>query len=428
MLSAWRAGGCIAISAVAIASFHAPACAASASPDTVPVVSGPLTLERALELASRYELRLRAAGLRAEAVRARIMDASRRPNPTLSATEENFGGDLGGDHREGTLALAQAFELGGDRKARKAAAEAEYRLASADSAVLGRESLALTSDRFITAWALQTRLRRLEEGELVTEQAIRAATERHRAGASPQLEIIRAQSQAMAQAVERQRTESELHIARQELALRWGTVHATFDSLVPPEHAAVIDTTGWGSRPLTHPELNRASATEALATARLQAASAARIPDLTISGGLRRLEEVRGTGFLIGMELPLPLWNSGAGVTAAQRELEASAADRRATEQQIQVGLAAAAERFQTAAALYDALSQRVRPAREQLVQEMLRSYRSGRSSYLDLVAEQRNLLETEMALIDAKADLWRAQMHLELLLGTGLLVPKEER
>src|SRR6185369_10775249 len=144
------------------------------------------------------------------------------------------------------------------------------------------------------------------------------------------------------------------------------------------------------SQLLSHPDLSRASAGEALSAARLQAASAARIPDLTFSGGLRRLEEASGTGFLAGVELPLPLWNRGGGsITAARRELEASGAERLATQQQLQVELAASIERFQSAAAVYDTLRLRVRPAREQLVQELLRGYRSGRSSYLDLVAEQ---------------------------------------
>ena len=120
MLSILRDGCRCATSLVAVALFQVTAIAAPTLPDTAAVVSGPLTLDRALTLAGRYALRLRAAGLHAEAARVRIADARRRPNPTLSATEENFGGGLGGGHREATLAIGQAFELGGDRSARRA--------------------------------------------------------------------------------------------------------------------------------------------------------------------------------------------------------------------------------------------------------------------------------------------------------------------
>jgi outer membrane protein, heavy metal efflux system len=429
VLSILRAGCRCALCLVVVASFQATAIAAPTLPDTAVVVSGPLTLDGALTLVGRYELRLRAAGLHAEAARARIADARRRPNPTLTATEENFGGQLGGGRREATLVIGQAFELGGDRSARQGIAEAEHGLATAEAGVLGRDELAQAAERFIAAWSLQSRLGRLREGEALIEQAIRAATERFQAGASPRLEILRAQSRATSQAVERQRTASELTVARQELALSWGAMTATFDSLVAPEQVLPGATTGWQSRLLSHPDLTRASATEDLAAARVNAATAARIPDLTVTGGVRRLEELPGTGFLVGVEIPLPLWNRGdGGVTAARRELDAFAAERHATEQRLQVSFAAAAERLRAAAAVYDTLRLNVRPAREQIVDELLRGYRSGRSSYVDLVAEQGNLLATELDLVDAQADLWRAQLRLEFLAGTGLFTPKEAR
>jgi outer membrane protein, heavy metal efflux system len=426
VLSSARAGCRRAILAMAVASFHATVNAAPAPPDTIAVVTGPLTLQRVLALASEYEPRLGPAGLRAEAARARIGDAGRRPNPTLTATEENFGGQLGGSHREATAAIGQTFELGGDRRARTATADAEDRLAAAETDVMGIEVLAAAADRFIAAWALQTRLRQLREGEHLTQQAIHAATERFQAGASPRLEILRAQNQALAQAVERRQVSSELEIARQALALSWGASRAEFDSLVAPEPS---DTASWGMQSRPHPELTRASANEALALARVGSATAARTPDITLSAGARRLEEIPGTGFVAGVEVPIPLWNRGAGdVAAARREFEASALERRTTEQRLRVARLAATERLQAAAAVYDTLRLRVRPAREQVVEELLRGYRAGRSSYLDLVAEQNNLLQTELALIDAQAELWRARMRLTLLAGTGLPAPREER
>jgi len=425
-----RAGGRCAIGVLAIVSIAVTANAAPSPPDSVAAVSGPLTYERALELTSQHELKLRAAGLRAEASRARIADANRRPDPTLLASEENFGGQLGSNHREGTLALGQTFELGGDRSARRAAADAEYNRSLADVALLGREGQATTADRFISVWAMQTRVARLREGEAVTQVAIRAATERHAAGAALRLEILRAESQAMSQAVERQRAESALAIARRNLALRWGATEATFDSLVGPDHLFNWnDSTAAHSKLATHPDILRASADEAVAAARIHGAAAARTPDLTVSGGVRRLEEVSGTGFIVGVELPIPLWSRGNGaITAARRDLDAAVVERRATEQQLQSALASAIERVRAASAAYDTLRMRLVPGREQLVDELLRSYRSGRSSYLDLVAEQRNLLDAELALVDAQADLWRAEAQLTFLTGSDVLTPKEER
>lgn len=414
MLSSWRAGSCHALMAL---TFLCPGAvhAATTSPDSIPVVSGPLTLERALTLAGKYQLGLRAADLRVAAAQARIRDAGRAPNPTLTGAGENIGGGLGSEHLESTLELAQTLELGGDRGARAAVASGEYRLASADASVLRREALILAAERFIGAWSLQEKLARLRDGEELTKQAILAATQRYRAGASPILERTRAESQALSQAVDRQRTEAELTIARRTLALSWGDGQASFDSLV----ADPLGETDVEPHLTSHPELERAGAGETLAEARIRAARAERVPDVTVSGGLRHLREVPGTGFVAAVEVPLPLWNRGGGnIAATGHEHEATLADKQATAQRLEVEWTNSIERLRSAAAVYDTLRLRVRPARQELLVELLRAYRAGRLNYLDLIAEQRNLLETDLALVDAQADLWRSRVRLEFLSG----------
>lgn len=414
MLSLWSLALCCFASAIVVVA--PPAHADDGALDGVPVVSGPLTFERALTLASQHQLRLRAADLRASASRERIRDAGRRPNPVLLGSGENFGGDLS-DRLESTIEIAQMLELGGDRGARSAVATGESRLASAEAAVLRRSILTDAAERFARAWSLQERLVRLREGEALTRQAIDAASARYRAGASPVVERARAESQALAQAVERQRTQAELLIARRDLAQTWGAEEASFDSLlapVPDRGSEVAPTLA------SHPDLEQASAVEELAAARRKSAEAARVPDVTLSGGVRHLEEVSGTGFLASLEIPVPLWNRyGGSVDAARREQEAAVAEKRAVSRRLDVELRNALERVQSAAAVYDTLTLRLRPARQDLVAELLRAYRAGRLSYLDLIAEQRFLLETDLAVVDAQANLWLSKIQLDLLTGT---------
>ena len=427
MLSIMRVGRSCAVGILALMALRAPASATTNPPDTLGVVTGPLSLSRALQLVNRYHPVVRVAGMRAEAIRARIRDANRLPNPGIAASKENFGGSTGSGRAESTIGLEQLLELGGDRKARTGVAEAESRVASADAAFIRREILAATAERFFAAWTLQSRILRLREGERLTQQAIEAANARFRAGASPVLERTRAESQALSQAVERRRTEAELWIARRELAAQWGEVQAAFDSLVLPTEEADRSAESRPFQVSSHPEQLRASAREAEAAARVHLAEAARIPDLTASGGVRRQEGVGGTAFVAALHLPLPFWNRGSGaLTAARREREAAALDARGTERRLQIAMASALERLGSAAAVYDTLRLRVRPAQAQLIRELLQSYRAGRSSYLDLVAEQRNLLETDRALLEAQADLWRARVGLDLLTGAGVLPPAE--
>jgi cobalt-zinc-cadmium efflux system outer membrane protein len=166
--------------------------------------------------------------------------------------------------------------------------------------------------------------------------------------------------------------------------------------------------------------LEQASAVEELAAARRKSAEAARVPDVTLSGGVRHLEEVSGTGFVASLEIPVPLWNrNGGSIDASRREQEAAVAEKRAVSRRLDVELRNAMERVQSAAAVYDTLTLRLRPARQDLVAELLRAYRAGRLSYLDLIAEQRFLLETDLAVVDAQANLWLSKIQLDLLTGT---------
>src|SRR3546814_6099516 len=84
--------------------------------------------------------------------------------------------------------------------------------------------------------------------------------------------------------------------------------------------------------------LAEAEANVAVAEAGVRLARSQRIPDLTVSAGARRFEETGDTAALIGLSIPLPLFNSGKAALAqasserrradAQRRLAAMEADR----------------------------------------------------------------------------------------------------
>ena len=421
MLSLRRAGACLIGLSALIASL--PAHGAPATRDSVPAVQGPLTLSRTLSLARRH-LVLQAGDLRVRAAETRIGGAGKPANPELAATVENFGGGLPDDVRETTLEIGQPLALGGDRGARSALARGEHRLAAVDASLLRRDHLALTAERFIHAWTLQARVARLVEGERLANETVRAADERYRAGAVLMLERTRAESRAVSQAAERERAEAELAIARRELASSWGATVAEFDSLV----ADSIDAGPPGSLPQAdlQPEVERVRALEASAQARLKLAQAERVPDLTVLGGVKRL--AGATGFVAGLQLPLPLWNrGGANLSALRDEVDAAAAERSAAARSATVELAGAVDRQRAAAATYETLRRRVLPVREQLIDDLLRAYRAGRLGFLDLTAEQAVLLDTQLALVDARADLWRATTRVAILSGRGL-APEDPR
>ncbi len=402
-----RFGIVIAISACVTSTFAGPAS------------SEVLTLSQAFQLARESNPELIASRQRIEAARSRLRDANRRPNPSLGLSVENVGGSLGTDRTESTLHLEQLLELGGDRSARSGLGRSLEELARAEAASLEREVLVATADRFLQAWSLQERGRHLRAAERAASAAVVAAQDRLRAGAAPAFELVRAQAFRSLRIVERARVDAEVPAGRRRLALQWGASEFRMDSvsLEPPDRYRVPDGAAVTEAVSRHPERMRAIAQAASEEWRVREVKAARIPDLTISAGVRHLADVDGTGFIAEVSMPIQLWNSQKGGVAAA-EFERSAAHERARSIELRLGeeIRGAAERYGSAFQTWQQLGAEVVPASREALRLVENAYRSGRLSYVDILDTQRNLLDTELALIEATVDLWRAGLALSLL------------
>jgi cobalt-zinc-cadmium efflux system outer membrane protein len=381
-----------------------------------------LTVQRHPALASARAL--------VEAARKRRTDAGRRPNPVLSGEVENFGNSSEENRLETTVQLGQTLELGGDRKARSLVAEASLQLAEADLSTEERTVLATTAERFLDAWGLQERLGALRAAEQLSAEAIQAAQERHRAGAAPVTERVRAEAQFAVRRVEREKAENELVLARHLLAAQWGDPVPSFTKLSPGERP--VGTTAeaeWVAVVDSHPQRLRAAAEVILQEARVREARASRVPDLDVQFGVRHLAETGSSGFVAGVAFPLPLWNGQrGGVAAAEAEASAARLREQGTRIVLRSELEAAVSRVAIASSAEEAYRTRIRPSAEEALRQVRSAYRAGRLTYTDFIEAQRVVREAELALIDANVDLWRARVALDRLVGTSVPgSPREE-
>ena len=391
--------------AVAFATIaYASACAAQ--PDSV------LTLAEAQERALAGHPALAATRAQLDAARARREDAGRLRNPVLTAEVENFGATSA--RGEATLRLGQTLELGGDRGARADLASAQVALIEADGGGERRAVLAQTAARFLDAWAAQERLLALREAERLATEAVRAADARHRAGAALVTERVRAEGQKAMRTLERAKAEAELALARRLLAAQWGDSVASFGRLDPGAEPAAPAADALAR----HPQRARAAAELAVQEARLREAHAARVPDLDLEFGVRRLSETQSTGFLAGVALPLPLWNAqGSGVAAAEAEIAAVRARAGSAERSLLAEFESARAQVEAAAAAREELV-RIQAISQDALRQVGVAYRAGRLGYTDLVDAQRALREADLAITEATVELWRARIALQRLAG----------
>ena len=383
-----------------------------------------LTLDAALDLARRGSQRLTTAGALIQSARGRVVDAGRRPNPSLAGSIENWGGSLGSGRTESTMEFAQGIETGGKRTARVAGARADEHWARADSAVEGRDLERESTEAFLDAWVAQETLKRLRETEHSDSEVVVAAAERLRVGAASPAEGLRAGATLALRRAEILRTVAELNNARFELALQWGATVVTFDSvaLAPPDLTLPPSADSLLVRLGAHPELARAEAEVVVAAARFRLARAGRIPNVEMRAGVRRLNELDATGFVAGVSLPLPLWNTQTGnIAAAEAEQVAAHARRSLVAQRLTSRLFALREQLRLSIEACVGIRDGALPRTDEALKYLRSGYRAGRLSYVDVAEGRRATLEAQMAYLQVARDVWSTRLALLRLLGAAM-------
>lgn len=374
----------------------------------------PLTLDVARQAALRHLPATRAAGETLEATRLRRSVAGRLSGPTVAAGVENFGLDLGGSIRETAIFVEQPFELGGDRGARVDVADASIQIARAEGTLVSRDVVARVDEEFIAAWVLQEKLALQAHFVELADEASRMSRDRHRAGAAPLGEALRAEADFQLRKVERSRLLAERAVAAQRLLSLLGD-SLDVDSLTLGVAADSGDGQGGTGLALaTQPDQVRAEAEVQLAAAEARLARSARVPDLGLLMGVRRLEAENGVGLMMGVSTKLPLW-SGAGTQADAAEAHDRAARLRAREvaRRLAVDYESMRARRDATADQERALRDQVRPVLASALEQIEVAYRAGRVSGLEPIEARRALREVDLFLIDVRGELARSSAEL---------------
>ena len=310
------------------------------APTIVP--DAPLTLTMALMQIRHASPDVRRAALETRASAAEADQAGRRLNPSIGLEIENFSGTgplNGFDQTETTLAIEQTFQLGGKRAKRERAARARAALADAECRVILRETeleAALLYHDLIAATELAALAR--ESADLAVSLAETVA-KRVEAGAAAPPERSRAEADAAALKAAALAADAEIDQRRYELAALWGSstpVFAPPRAILSDESEILSKTRGLDE----HPALAAAKAGATARDAEQDAARAAGIPDVTVSAGVRQFEETGDNALLVGVTVPIPLFDRNrdaaraAGYRADAERISAVAVEARLRSQQ----------------------------------------------------------------------------------------------
>ncbi|WP_027593851.1 TolC family protein [Pseudomonas sp. LAIL14HWK12:I7] len=379
--------------------------------------SGSLSLPEALSAAFAQNPELAAAGREIGIAEGERRQAGLIPNPQLSWEVE----DTRRETRTTTVILSQPLELGGKRGARIAVAGAGQTIAQLD---LERQRNGLRADvvqAFHAALRAQTALELAQQSQALTERGLRVVQGRVTAGQSSPVEATRAQVQlAQAQAQVR-RAASQRSVAYQALARLTGSPVARFDRLLATDLSP-------GAAPAAEALLARVEQTAEwrLAAAQVERGEASlgsekaqRIPDLTVSLGSQYSREDRERVNVVGLSMPLPLFDRNQGnVLVAARRADQARDLRNAVELRLRSETRSALSQWATAMQEVQAYDRTILPSAQQAVDTATRGFEMGKFAFLDVLDAQRTLIEARGLYLQALASATDARAQVERLYG----------
>lgn len=378
--------------------------------------------------------------------------------------EREQGAHSGFSESEITLSISQLIELGRKRAKRVAVATREKELVQWDYQVARADVLSNTALAFIDLLIAQENLALQNELLDLAEDVARSIGLRVQAGQVSPLENNRAEVALVATRVERDRAQREIEIARARLAENWGSTSPSFTSAVGRlddiADVPTIETLVDGIR--DNPDLARWTTELAAREAALTLERAKRIPDPTLELGFRsagledrsvtRFGADTGGGFglarsnvgfdrsrdnsiVLGLSVPLPIFDRNQGNIAAAGHIVSKASDeRRATEVAVRSGLFVARESAAIAHEEIEAFRGEVLLMATETFEKTQQGYEQGKFNYLDVLDSQRTLFDLRTAFLDALRRFHVANIEIERLTGKELLqwnedsLPEEDR
>jgi len=380
-----------------------------------------------------------AARLDIERARARVRQASLRPNPTIDFEQATgkFTGSTG--ERETTIGFALPLELNGQRQKRISLARVELEAAEAEVADRERRLIAEVRSAYAESLAAVRELEITEGLNNLDAQTARIVEARVTEGESAPIELNLLRAEVDRLRARRALVEGKLQAlllrlkflagipADEPLRLREDLIKPIFDH-TPTSLEAALDIAL-----KTRPDLRHARLNEKLSEAGLELVRAQARPDVTAFtrftanrsifddtpiGVLRDKDKT----FSFGVSISIPLFNRNQGAKAEAATAIAQAQRRREfAEQLVRTEVTSAYARYEAARVSLALFEQGVLARSSQNIKSIREAYELGAFRMTELITEQRRLLDSQREYIEALTERYKALSDLLSAIGASI-------
>lgn len=393
---------------------------ASPANSTEPVAS--LTLNQALTLALDANYSLSAARHSAASSEGIVVQAGVRPNPILDVEVEDTSRKAS---RTTTTTLSLPIELGGKRDARIAAAELTRDIARKELLQARTDVRSQTVASFFDVLIAQERVALTTKTVEIARDAYRIAGRRVEAGKVPPLEADRAQVELANAELGQAQAAGSLESARRNLSALWGNPLPQFTK-AQGQHAALPgrpdldDLTDALER---SPYMQVARLELERSRAQIQVERSKRYPDLTVSAGVIRNNELGRNQAMVGVSIPLPFFDRNQGnVYEASMLAYKSQDDYRGLKVRLQTQLQQAASQFDVAKSTSVRLESEILPKANTAFERAKRGFEVGKFGFTEVLDAQRTLFQARVRHLSSLSDAYQALAQIDRILGSDSL------
>jgi cobalt-zinc-cadmium efflux system outer membrane protein len=347
------------------------------------------------------------------AAEALVDQARLRPNPEISLEVENIAGSgvySGVNSSEYTLSANLPLEIGGKRGARVRAAQADLALTQLRGELSRAELGQFIRERFVVAVAAQARVE-VAQGIVDRDRELaRIARALVESGREPPLRSLRAQSALAEAEAELKAAQADALASRFALGALWSdegapAVSSAFPDIKPPQELLV----GYNGL-----EPRVAAAEREVAEAEAAHQRTLGLPDPTFSAGVRRFEESDDNAFVLGVSVPLPLFNRNQGnISAAEARARSARAREAVARADYRQTVAQTRADYLAAEAKAGTLEEKSLPQAEEALRLAEIGYRNGKFPLIEVLAAADARDAIRRSLIDAREAQGRAAARL---------------
>lgn len=388
----------------------------------VPCMQSALTFENAVSLSFSRSPQLRISGSEIQEKYGQRIQAGLFPNPIFAYSLDGLGGNTAFQNNEGmesSYTLSQLIELGGKRCLRSDVAKYEYFAAIAGYEITCVQLLNQLLKAFVEVAAAQELLRIAEEQKQISLQVLNAVAAKVEAGKASLIDQNKSKIAFAHSEITLTRARADLKNAKQNLSILWGCSCPNFDFVEYPffEVQGPASFEGCCAKLKNNPELIQTQYIYLASRHNLNLEKSIRIPDVTVTVGYESEQCIRNGGLIVGVSLPLPVFDQNQGNIHTARSQITKVCDVYAQLQLLlQNRLAYAHRELFSAFQEVERFKSTVLKAAVESFEFAREGYQEGKFDYLDMLDSQRTLFEVQVSYIDALLNYHQKHADIEYL------------